>query len=224
MFKKFVAEHNPTDAGYRPISEYISGCFGSYEAMKNTSFWYLSIFEGRVIARPNYYRISIPTPTIQPIHMMLQQWALVRLPKLSPPLDEGELQQLVSDTSDLSDLETSQYLQNILGDDPETFAFIGSFIEQRAELGAESHDEGSQSTENPAHADTHLDSKGAAAAASGDFKGWQSDEPPQPPPDYASSSSQGGEGVHTNVVMEAAKRRAVDEVCSGSARMVIWWR
>lgn len=182
---------------------------------------------------------------IQLLEMALQQWALPRLQGLLP-LDEGELEQIVSYASKLSDSETVQHLENLLGDSPQSLAFITSFVQRRAELHAGrptdktdnvgeefaaptypppsfggQADGRSSDSKNTTHSSNE---KASMALAANSDKGLrqQNSHMDSAPPAYAPSPGPWPAGgptfhrPHTNEVNEAGKLRARDEVRSGS--------
>jgi hypothetical protein len=63
--------------------------------------------------------------------MELEQWAVPRLRELLP-LEDSELKQIVSYSSNLSDVEAEEHLQNLLGDSSSSLDFISAFIKHRA--------------------------------------------------------------------------------------------
>lgn len=157
--------------------------------------------------------------------MALKLWALPRLRKILA-LDDEDLEQIVTYTSNLPEAERAQHLQSLLGDSPESLEFIAAFIHRQTDplAGQVSHkaDGGDEDVKA---------SNGKTATAT----------PPPPPPSYAplpgpsqvtqssSSNLRGPPRYHTNDVIEAGKRRAIDEVRSRSRFLFLsskrdnWW-
>lgn len=163
---------------------------------------------------------------VQLSELALRQWALPELRKLLP-LNDGELEQILSYTGMLPDSEATQNLETLLGDSPESLQFIASYIEHRAVLNA-AKQAGSSDNQNTAYWHTSRGTAGKfSAASSGQVPTQRNSSMASDPPVYDAplrrwpaigcADSAGGfvRHYHTNEVVEASNRRAVDEVHFG---------
>lgn len=138
--------------------------------------------------------------------MALQQWALPHLRGLLP-LDDDELERIVSYVSTLSDSEAAQNLETMLGDSPKALEFIASFLKHRAE---QEPVYAAPPGPPPAASKTAGSAPAASKAASS-----------APAAGFVPAVGGGvsfARHYHTNEVIEAGRVRARDEVRSGSCR------
>ena len=159
--------------------------------------------------------------------MALQQWALPPLSELLP-LDDGELKQILSYTNTLSDSEAAEHLSNLLGDSPQAVQFITAFNEHRKKSGQVTGGEDIQQKTDMSTAsdfkqktdfDTSSNMKSSSGSGHGSLQqssGSQNDQkqykPPPGMPPTANHSRRAAEHKHTNIVIDAARVRARDEV------------
>jgi hypothetical protein len=145
----------------------------------------------------------------------LEQWAVSRLHQLLP-LNETQLQQVLAYTLDLSLQKGAEHLHNLLGDSGEAVLFISEFGERRTDmLNQNSDGEGASSATQtlPAHANPPPPTYASDDKRQRNLSGYGSDIKPLPVPSTKSVTARPSNYVHTNVVIDAAKVRAIDEVC-----------
>lgn len=173
--------------------------------------------------------------------MALQEWSLPRLSELLP-LDASELEQVISYTNSLPEAEAAEHLRNLLGDSPQALQFITEFNQHRKEPDRSMSkqdmdqkttyapppypppDQAAPATNGgapgyPATASMPADAKFPHGGSNGAPPTSSSrDEappgyapPPGPPPGMNTASLTVGHN-HTNIVIEAEKVRARDEV------------
>ncbi|KAH8659875.1 hypothetical protein BX600DRAFT_383246 [Xylariales sp. PMI_506] len=158
--------------------------------------------------------------------MALQAWAAPRLSALLP-LDTAELNQIITYTASLSDLEATKHLQDLLGDSAEAAKFILSFNEYRANLkSAQLDGSGGSNTPLPDYSSsTSKDSKPALQDSSltspsdpaqeskaKDVGNPKDHSPPDyAPPSYAPPAQSAHAHSHTNPLIEASHVRERDE-------------
>ena len=137
--------------------------------------------------------------------MALESWAVPRLRELLPLADD-ELKQVITYTSDLPDPEAARHLQDLLGDSPESLKFITDFMDRRVEQQAallKEHSEIKSSQpllKEQGEAKSSLPPPAYSPAAA----------PPRDKPSQKGSTYRGR--PHSNDVIHASDRRAVDEV------------
>lgn len=154
------------------------------------------------------------------------------------PLNDDELEQIISYAWGLDDAEAAQHLGNLLGDSPKSLEFIAFFLDARTTLSVDQNVAvgGSSSLVSPNLARDNSESKGPPQTIDGDRKGHKSDtgdldshidqkSKSQLPPYAAISGSQAARRIdqyasahHTNQFIEASKIRARDEVCKHSPK------
>jgi hypothetical protein len=152
----------------------------------------------------------------------LEQWSIPRMSVLLP-LNETELQQIVSHTLGLSEEDAAEHLRGLLGDSEQAVRFISEFSERRMamktgqKMDFSGTDEKRQSTSKtyapptyapPAYPPPGADHQANGAAAKMDGKAQPAF--PQTRNNLAVAASR----HHTNAVIEAGKVRAKDEVRS----------
>jgi hypothetical protein len=136
--------------------------------------------------------------------MALHDWELQQRLATVLPLSDGELTQIITHTETLSIEEACTYFNGLLGDSREAMSFITAYAEARSSL------------------PTSTTEKGGARQSHGqkpDSKPVNSEKSHQPvqPPAYAPPPGRPPNieraHNHTNPVIEAARIRAIDEVC-----------
>lgn len=153
---------------------------------------------------------------------MTFDWALPQARELLP-LDDGELEQIMTYASTLDDAEAALHLENLFGDSPKSIEFIASFMEHRTNsqdnrtIPEKALFSASLSDEKPAYnGNSH---NAIPTTQDSDSKGPGNGSAAAPPP-YTTSSEQTvasnmrhpvAHRPHTNKVIEAGKLRARDE-------------
>jgi hypothetical protein len=127
--------------------------------------------------------------------MALQQWAMPELRKLLP-LDDPELEQVISYSNGLSDDEATKHLAELLGDTPESGNFIMSYLSFRSGM----NDDVPTDKLNKTNGVTSDIPPPATSSSFADMG---------PPPDYPVPRAR---REHTNDVIKAGLIRAKDEV------------
>lgn len=138
-------------------------------------------------------------------------------------LDQESLSQIFNYVNTLPDAEASDHLRELLDDSPEALEFIGKFVMYRREPAFADFKKSGQAVGEKARKDEpNLSSKTTDkpqikvdSGSNGDHK---FDPPPYPPPKSQSQSQPQSKPAaqvqyHTNVVIEAGRVRARDEVC-----------
>jgi hypothetical protein len=146
----------------------------------------------------------------------LEQWAVSRLHQLLP-LNETELQQVLAYTLDLSPQTGAEHLHNLLGDSDEAVLFISEFGERRTDmLNQNLEGDGASSAKQtlPPHADASPPRYTSDDKRQRNLGGDVTDTKPLPVPSTKRVTARPSNYVHTNVVIDAAKVRAIDEVCT----------
>ncbi|KAK0265246.1 hypothetical protein LTR35_017213 [Friedmanniomyces endolithicus] len=136
------------------------------------------------------------------------------------PLDNSELEQILSYTSTLPKEEAAQHLQNLLGDSPEAIQFIQAYSERGHEKGGAPQvpthmpDAKSNMTQPQSQSvRSDMDSKHNHGPVTDDKNGGMSAPPPSyaPPAGLPPTSYVANGHRHTNKVVEVAHIRARDE-------------
>ncbi|KAK5997664.1 hypothetical protein PT974_00019 [Cladobotryum mycophilum] len=136
----------------------------------------------------------------------LQEWALPQLQKILP-LDNNQLEQLVSYASNLSQSEAAKHLESLLGDSPESFEFITCFMERRAAPTGQqdvSHDSTNHGFISHTGGEVH---QPISTSTGQDTKQL----PRNSVPTVTDRMPDEFEYHHTNAVIEASNKRAMDE-------------
>jgi hypothetical protein len=155
--------------------------------------------------------------------MALQNWELQQRLSTVLPLSDGELTQIISHTDSLSVEEACNYFNDLLGDSPEAMKFIASYADTRRAPAQSDPDAKTSAGPGTGSAPQPLDKKNGyhdnrrpnqQVPTSRSNAGFA--PPPGPPPNAQRPShhERAMSYNHTNPVIEAARVRATDEVCS----------
>jgi hypothetical protein len=145
---------------------------------------------------------------------MSHQWAIPQLRELLP-LDDSELEQILTYASTLDDAEAAQHLENLFGDSPKSLGFISSFLQHRRD--SQSQEAFERKKEQDLIAEKKFNMNGfpppSVTADNNDSS--------LPPPAYTTVSDQTVASnlyrpvapyKHVNSLTEVSKWRAKDEV------------
>lgn len=164
--------------------------------------------------------------------MALPEYELQQQLSALLPLNDGEISQIISQASSLPEAEGTEYLSSLVGETPDALRFIATFKEYRQEVGGENRTMPAanqppayQPPPNPPPPDVKNPLPSGPPPndvkhplPSGDSKSHSNGVPASGPPAYAPppsappAASRASARHHTNVVIEAGKVRARDEV------------